>query len=305
MSDHEETETEAYVPFSKRPAFVDVTPVPQDDGPFPVCPINYAAEYRETLDYFRALIQTNEVSERALEVTAEVVELNAAHYTAWQWRRDLLLALKSPLPLELEFVTDATRSNPKNYQVWFHRRWLVAQLRDATAELDFTAEMLAQDAKNYHAWTHRQWVLKEFNLWAEEAAFVDSELTKDVRNNSAWNQRHFLLALAVPPPHARGDEGELDWALPWLNKAPNNESAWNYVAALRGPDLRARLEAFCRTMRSRWPSCAPLVATLVDLCEDRGAKAEAAELAQVLQGGLDDVHAKYWAWRKEQLLPSK
>lgn len=253
------------------------------------------------MDYFRALIQSGERSERALTLSAEVVELNAAHYTAWQWRRDLLRTLGKPLEPELAFVTDATRAHPKNYQVWFHRRWVVGVLgaQGASEELAFTAEMLAQDGKNYHAWAHRQWALRTFGLWAGEAEFIDGELAKDVRNNSAWNQRRFLVAHA--PPHTRGAEGELEWAQRHLQRAPNNESAWHYLGALQGEAVRAQLETLCRSKREQWPTCAPLVALLVELLEDRGQRAEAAQLCGTLRDSLDDVHKKYWAQRAQEL----
>lgn len=39
--------------YTEDPVWADVTPQPQDDGPNPVCPISYAPEYREAMDYFR------------------------------------------------------------------------------------------------------------------------------------------------------------------------------------------------------------------------------------------------------------
>ena len=45
--------------------------------------------------------------------------------------------------------------NPKNYQIWYHRRVIVERLGDSSRELNFTKEVFKEDAKNYHAWSHR------------------------------------------------------------------------------------------------------------------------------------------------------
>jgi protein farnesyltransferase/geranylgeranyltransferase type-1 subunit alpha len=45
--------------------------------------------------------------------------------------------------------------NPKNYQIWYHRRAIVEELGEATRELEFCAKVFREDAKNYHAWAHR------------------------------------------------------------------------------------------------------------------------------------------------------
>lgn len=38
-----------------------------------------------TMDYFRAILKSNEISQRALDLTADVIEVNPANYTAWYW----------------------------------------------------------------------------------------------------------------------------------------------------------------------------------------------------------------------------
>lgn len=48
---------------------------------------------RETHDYFRAVLRAKEISQRALQLTAEVISQNAANYTAW-FVEYLLLLLK-------------------------------------------------------------------------------------------------------------------------------------------------------------------------------------------------------------------
>jgi protein farnesyltransferase/geranylgeranyltransferase type-1 subunit alpha len=64
--------------------FADVTPIPQDDGPYPLAQIAYTDHYREGMSYLRALMAGDgEKSERALGLTADMIALNPAHYTVW------------------------------------------------------------------------------------------------------------------------------------------------------------------------------------------------------------------------------
>ncbi|KAF4726693.1 hypothetical protein FOZ62_011515, partial [Perkinsus olseni] len=145
--------------------------------------------FQDIHNYFRAVIEAGEASRRAFDLTAEVIDLNAANYTAWYWRRKCLeeLADDELLQGELEFTREWATDSPKNYQVWFHRRWVVQRLFDkqllskpdevmpATAtddgsagsvfsyqEFDFTAEALSEDAKNLNAWSHRMFVVRLF-----------------------------------------------------------------------------------------------------------------------------------------------
>jgi protein farnesyltransferase/geranylgeranyltransferase type-1 subunit alpha len=45
------------------------------------------------------------------------LRLNAANYTVWHYRREILKALSKNLYEELEYVSDVIQDNPKNYQV--------------------------------------------------------------------------------------------------------------------------------------------------------------------------------------------
>lgn len=78
------------------------------------------------------------------------------------YRRDILKALNKNLTDELQYVEEMIYSNPKNYQVWHHRRVIVERFQHGEGELEVTEAVLKLDAKNYHAWQHRQWAIKTF-----------------------------------------------------------------------------------------------------------------------------------------------
>eukprot|EP00245_Coleochaete_scutata_P000770 TRINITY_DN10926_c0_g2_i1.p1 TRINITY_DN10926_c0_g2~~TRINITY_DN10926_c0_g2_i1.p1 ORF type:complete len:193 (-),score=17.72 TRINITY_DN10926_c0_g2_i1:40-618(-) len=147
-------------PLSRNPHWADICPIQQDDGEHPVVPIDYSLDFVEAMGYFRAVMANQEKSERALDLTAIVITMNAANYTVWHYRRLVLEALHSDLEDELEYIDFIVEDNPKNYQLWYHRRWVAGKRGVSGAkvkrELDFTAEQLENDSKNYHAWSHRQ-----------------------------------------------------------------------------------------------------------------------------------------------------
>ncbi|CAN0406020.1 unnamed protein product, partial [Discosporangium mesarthrocarpum] len=140
--------------------FGDVTPIPQDDGLNPVVPIAYPQEYVALMDLLRALIAANETTKRALDLTTAVIEHSASHYTAWHFRRRCLFAVGADLRAELTFVEEVAGENPKNYQIWYHRRAVALRMGGPGDELGYVGRVTAEDPKNYHAWSHRQWVVQ-------------------------------------------------------------------------------------------------------------------------------------------------
>jgi protein farnesyltransferase/geranylgeranyltransferase type-1 subunit alpha len=73
-----------------------------------------------------------------------------------------LKALNKDLKTELDYISEVIEDNPKNYQVWHHRRVIVEWLDDPSDELSLTEKILDLDAKNYHAWQHRQWAIETY-----------------------------------------------------------------------------------------------------------------------------------------------
>lgn len=277
-----------YIPISKRPEWADITPlikrhqtatmVPDDV----VVSIATDPEHSDLLACFWAVLQAQECSQRVLDLTEEIITgINSAHYTVWEWRWRSIVALGAIAGYDDTIIsapkenTDALTSteekisaqdheamlmqrvaidNPKNYQLWNHRR-KYAMARGAAfchEEMEFSAACIASDAKNYHAWAHRQAILVAFatrrsELWEEEFSFTEFLLRDDARNNSAWNQRFFVINHVLMPlwgtrtekeplsQRAVQDVGmlvrEIEFAISKIKSTPHNEAAWEYLKA--------------------------------------------------------------------------
>jgi len=297
-----------YVPFAEREGWGDIKPIPQDDGPDPVCRIAYTDQFSEIMGFFRAILQKDERSPRALALTEEVISVNPANYTAWYFRRILLDELHSDLRSELAFVSKIGKSSAKNYQVWHHRKVVIEKLKDPSAELNYTSDLINDDSKNYHTWAHRQWVIQTFNLWDKELDYVDFLLKSDLRNNSAWNQRYFVVTKNRTQPITKEvRDAEIDYAFSWIKKAPNNQSPWTYVSGLfinekfaSNPHLKTK----CLEFKSHHVTSPHVVSLLIDIYQqddtDESIK-QAIEWCTQLETSLDTIHKKYWVYKRNLL----
>ncbi|KAF8636922.1 hypothetical protein AX17_003173 [Amanita inopinata Kibby_2008] len=323
--------------FADKPEWADVAPQEQYEGGQTVASIFYSDEYKDATDYFRGIVKTGEKSERVLELTESIIRQNPAHYTAWQYRYETLLAIDAPLDDELRLMDELAIKFLKTYQVWHHRQLLVTLTRKPKAELAFIALALSEDdQKNYHTWSYRQWLLSYFNdeedLWSGELDFVDEMLTKDVRNNSAWHHRFFVVwASGV----RRGEEDrerilrrELIYVKQNISLAPNNLAAWNYLRGMLDyiklpystvidfvklyavPFDPSRdivdLENPPPSGLARLP-CVHAVEFLADIHEREGSRSgieTAIELWKSLANELDTMRKNYWEYRIRQALQS-
>lgn len=202
-----------------------------------VAAIKYETEYRELLQIFFTILHLNEKSDRVLELTLKILTINPAHFTVWQYRRECLLALGKDLQEELYFIDEFAGDNPKNYQIWYHRRALVTLIGPSSveAELAFTENVFHEDAKNYHAWAHRLFLVTAFNKYDDELDLISVLLEADPRNNSAWNHRwlvqfgRFVDKAAVSLERIAS---EIAFCFSMLLVVKNNESGWNYLTGI-------------------------------------------------------------------------
>lgn len=251
------------VDYSNSPIWSDMIPIPLNDGPAPLAAIAYTEAYTEATSYLRAVMAANEHSPRVLDLTADIISMNPAHYTVWIYRMATLKALNSPLGPELTWLNKVSMKNLKNYQIYGHRQNLITHyfphppapagnLPSALSEEPaFLEKILAKDTKNYHVWSYRQFLIRYFSLFdlPSEHAWTELMLERDVRNNSAWNHRWFLtFGKTVDPTTGKGQEcapvsgtvekdmlsdetlaTEIEYAISKIRLAPQNPSPWNYL----------------------------------------------------------------------------
>ncbi|KAJ3075836.1 CAAX geranylgeranyltransferase alpha subunit [Podochytrium sp. JEL0797] len=268
------------------------------------------------MDYFRACARTNETSQRVLELTAQIIELNPAHYTVWKVRQDCLVSLSSDLRKELEYATTVGLEHHKNYQVWHHREVVVSLIgadeEVVAGEIRYINQQLDVDCKNYHAWSYRQWLVRRFNSWSQELSDVNDLLVDDCRNNSAWNHRFFYF---TNRPEGLGEDiikDEIRFCLEHVKRTPNNESPWNY---LKG--IAKKLDANSPVLDGLLKDVACLIVANEFVChgasflleflegkiaaeKDEAKKAEACVEAKNLCTNLiknDIIRIKFWNYR--------
>ncbi|KAM5470054.1 CAAX geranylgeranyltransferase alpha subunit [Microsporum audouinii] len=270
--------------YASDPAWASVTPIPLDDGSnrftqadrdsaggdgsvttanvagetLPLATIAYSDEYAEATAYLRAVMAANEMSDRALALTEDVIRSNPAHYTVWLYRAQILNALGKDLKAELAWLDQLSTKYLKSYQIWHHRQVIMSNESVfptvPEGELDFLVKMFALDAKNYHVWTYRHWLLRHFKLWDSPAELADIErmIDEDVRNNSAWNHRWIMrfapregfdsglpgVGTAASMGAGAGKmvvvdedmvDGEVEYAKKKIVLAPENRSPWAYM----------------------------------------------------------------------------
>jgi protein farnesyltransferase/geranylgeranyltransferase type-1 subunit alpha len=296
--------------YSTDPEWSDVVPLPTDEGGSnPLAAIAYASEYEEAMSYLRAVMAANEYSERVLDLTEDVIELNPAHYTVWLYRASTLFALKADLRAELEWVSNTARANQKNYQIWNHRMMVVGELGDPEGEAEFVEEMFGLDGKNYHVWSYRQWLCRRFALWDEgEFEFMQKMVDKDVRNNSAWNYRWFL----VNGREAEGVKGvtddavkqrEVGYATQAIDKAPQNPSPWNYLRGIVKAsgsglkELKGLASEYADITKPDGVRSSHALDLLADILADED-KQKAGEALDLLADTYDPIRKNYWEYRK-------
>jgi len=314
-SSSEESSDEDYVFFKDNPDFSDVIPIPQDDGPRPVVQIAYSDAFKDAYDYFRAIYATNELSRRALALTAACIKQNPANYTVWEYRRQIIKELALDISTELEYTRGRMGTNPKNYQMWHHRSELLGfkksvESADVERELDLVKFVIGHDSKNYHAWQHRVCLLqnqryREFFNFDTEIAFIHDLIKHDYRNNSAWNYLYTLHSQLSRL--AQFDHAWLSTTIFETNSNDlQNESAWSFLSGIFAHLGAEQKRHFYDKTLALVEELAPqvphhLIAFLLDVYEEMGYDRQSIKGHVQNLKKSDPVRLNYWTFVESTL----
>ncbi|MCJ1309146.1 CAAX geranylgeranyltransferase alpha subunit [Agyrium rufum] len=322
--------------------WADIVPIPQDEGgPNPLAAIAYTDEYSEAMSYLRALMAKDECSERAIDLTEHIISMNPSHYTVWLYRAKVIRVLGSDLQEELNWLNVISLKHLKNYQIWHHRQVIMSQVPHLPSnEIPFLARMLSKEVKNYHVWSYRQWLVRHFSLWDAELPFVEALLRSDIRNNSAWNHRWYVTfgradfaakeqeyeheqeqdlpsqsdtssekkekeEKEIPPPSIY--EREIDFAQQAIEKAPQNQSPWNYLRGVlkkQGQGLgkcKVFAEKFANVEEEEGRNgvtSSHALEFLADVWAEEKEKERAEKALDLLAQKYDPIRKNYWRFKK-------
>nr|CEL72047.1 TPA: Protein farnesyltransferase/geranylgeranyltransferase type-1 subunit alpha, related [Toxoplasma gondii VEG] len=199
-----------------------------------VAAISCRPEDRKRFDELHALYQSgvHTLDPGLLEETAEALDVNSGSYTVWMLRRRVLTQFPSLLNFdELEFVRDWTRASLKNYQAWFHRRWVVERL------LECMRGNKTCGGKSETTDPEAEALRSEEALCEDELKDVTAILQKDAKNMSAWSHRVWIRSVYAQPLDV-----EFSWNMQWLRADPFNNSAWMFRQFLANEKAEGKSE---------------------------------------------------------------
>lgn len=303
----------------------DITPLKLNEEQPQLCQILYNDEYKQVMGILLALLQKEEYSERALNLTQQGIEILASHYTIWNYRYNIIQKLNKNLLEELDWCELISLDNEKNYQIWNYRQLIIELiLQDNELSLKFNPHreypiinsMLQQDLKNHHVWTYRKWLVDKFELYndVKEIEFINKCIEIDVRNNSAWSHRFFLFVNSINIPNHI--ENEINYAKSMIRKSPQNQSSWNYLIGIYKHqnqnnvnsnnnksliELNDFVNEFIDLDKSKITSSIALELSYKILIE-KGQINDAIEIIDLLITKYDPIRENYWNYEKLKLI---
>ncbi len=275
--------------------FKDVKPIDQPKD-YEILHIDYDFFPEFVNSYFKAVLHLDEISERVFFLSQIMIEVSVSNYMAWYIRRKCIDNLDFDKNDELIWLNKMTVENPKNYQLWNHRKIITELISNYDNEIEIIDKVLEGDPKNYHAWCHRIWVTRFYRKFNDQFTFVAQMIKKDVMNNSAWNFRHFLVSYIDKDNQTFSNE--ISYCLEKINLNKNNESILAYLSGLNELNENKlysdeKLINFCKSINYNEVEEPILLELLVEYSKSLNNKEEIKLIYHKLST-VDYIRKKYW-----------
>ncbi|KAI8848006.1 hypothetical protein BC829DRAFT_227139 [Chytridium lagenaria] len=185
--------------------------------------------------------------EDSTKIVTKLLTLNPEHYTAWNYRRELILKdwnekadeeIQATAVAELKFVESCIRDHPKSYWLWNHRRWILEHMPrpDWERELKLVNMMLEFDSRNFHGWDYRRYI-KDKGNWSDveaEVEYTRKKVFQNFSNFSAWHYRTKLLPRLAGDAFGKAIDKDFEVVRNAVFTEPSDQSAWMYQRWLLG-----------------------------------------------------------------------
>nr|CAH0106996.1 unnamed protein product [Daphnia galeata] len=201
--------------------------------------------YKTAMNLIFSKRKSGELDDEILKITGQVLTENPDISTLWNIRKETILKIKDAMPdlidsyisKELALTEQCIRVNPKSYNSWFHRSWVL----DQGSSVDFHNEFLLcdkcleLDERNFHCWDYRRIIVQKSKTSLEnELQFSTDKIQKNFSNYSSWHYRSELLPRIYPSSSDESllDDQKLAEECNLVQNAiftdPNDQSAWFY-----------------------------------------------------------------------------
>ncbi|XP_057328588.1 geranylgeranyl transferase type-2 subunit alpha [Microplitis mediator] len=138
---------------------------------------------------------------------------------------------------ELILTENCLHKNPKSYNLWHQRHWVIHRLPEAKwkSELELCNKCLNLDDRNFHCWDYRQQLVKNAGVPNQnEFEFSELKIMGNLSNYSSWHYRSKIISNAFSDEtenlsicHEKYNK-ELDLVINAIFTDPNDSSAWLY-----------------------------------------------------------------------------
>ncbi|CAD6995617.1 geranylgeranyl transferase type-2 subunit alpha [Ceratitis capitata] len=212
--------------------------------------------YRAAMVKIQEKRLSHELDGEMLLLTSQILLRNPDVSTLWNIRRECAeqIVLKTEdleeqqaiFETELNFSEQCLLVNPKSYNCWHHRCWILEHSPKPNweREVQLCTKYLKMDERNFHTWDYRRYVVEKANIPKQsELDFCTEKIKVNFSNYSSWHHRSLLLPLLYPyegeaqPKRAMSEEklqNELEMVLTAAFTDPNDSSAWFYQRWLLG-----------------------------------------------------------------------